>query len=105
MYLRMKDRSSTCAWPWSRVYALVPVAVVAMFETPSSALGDRVSLRHPAVVVCLRVDGHDGAHAVVSQAAKFRASELVCSFLRRLEPNTNVHPGHSILLNPKGRDE
>src|SRR2546430_16124829 len=100
MYLRRNDRSSTC--PWSRVYGAVPVAVVAMGNP--SALGDRVTLlSHPAVVVLLRVDSHNGAHAVVSEPAQLRASELVFTDLRRLEPHPNMHPGNGILLDAKRR--
>src|SRR6476646_6354025 len=64
-----------------------------------------MGLCHPTVVVFLRVDGHDGAHAVVPEPAQLRASELVFAGLCRLEPNTDMHPGHSILFNPKRRDK
>src|SRR5436309_265896 len=103
MYLRMNGRLSTWAWSRSSVYEEGPVAAVAIVRP--SALGDRVGPFGPAVVVFLRVDGHDGAHAVVSQSAQLRAPELILARFGRLEPDPNVHPGHGILLDTKCRHE
>src|SRR5438132_11189068 len=69
-------------------------------------------LRHPGVEVGLALDGHETAHAVVTEPAQLGARDLVVEIRfpesvahlfgrdRRYEPDGNVHAGDRILLHP-----
>src|SRR5688500_16728980 len=59
----------------------------------------------PPIVVFARVNGHGGAHAVVSEAAELRACQFVLSHLRGLKPDANVHPRYRVLLDAEGRNK
>src|SRR5919108_3622770 len=71
-----------------------------------SALGyGPALLSRPAVIVFLGVNGHERAHAVVTEAAQLCAAQLVLARLRGLEPDTDVHAGNRVLLDAERGDE
>src|SRR5262245_65304568 len=99
MYFRMNDRSSWC----TPTCVSCGITIVLISVSPRRCSGDLLAL--PGLEVFRAMHRHCPLHAVMPQSAQLRARDLVIACFGCFEPDGDLHPGHSVLLEPEVGEE